>query len=341
MKKMESGNSLESNSLEDIQFYSSHIHLYKAAGSKATQTDRRKALLKAVKEHNASIDEKRGITELFSDTETNDEEEPMEGVCEGARRRRRKYADKLMLSEYFIERPDDLEHNWIFKLCPLGVRNLVVAHNRTTKAYNKNGVLQSEFESLLPGGAGNKCGSKFTILDCIFSPTTSVYYIIDILAWNSFSLVNCSTEFRFFFLKSKLEENHDITQKTKRHRYPFLDVIGRPAQLNLIEDVLSHFMENENEEKLDGVLFYHSEVDYRGGCTPLVGWLKPYMVPEILGIPVAAEYMSEKPENYTSLKDRVEKMKTAYSKTKTHKPRREKRIKDVEMVNIVDDLELD
>ena len=31
---------------------------------------------------------------------------------------------------------------------------------------------------------------------------------------------------------------------------------------------------------VDGLLFYHNEVHYIGGVTPLVGWLKPDMINE-------------------------------------------------------------
>ena len=31
---------------------------------------------------------------------------------------------------------------------------------------------------------------------------------------------------------------------------------------------------------VDGILFYHNEVHYIGGVTPLVGWLKPEMINE-------------------------------------------------------------
>lgn len=34
---------------------------------------------------------------------------------------------------------------------------------------------------------------------------------------------------------------------------------------------------------LDGLLFYHKKAHYVGGETPLVGWLYPYMVPEVIG----------------------------------------------------------
>lgn len=33
---------------------------------------------------------------------------------------------------------------------------------------------------------------------------------------------------------------------------------------------------------LDGLLFYHKKAQYCAGQTPLVGWLYPYMVPELI-----------------------------------------------------------
>lgn len=34
---------------------------------------------------------------------------------------------------------------------------------------------------------------------------------------------------------------------------------------------------------LDGLLFYHKFAHYTSGVTPLVGWLYPFMVNEVLG----------------------------------------------------------
>jgi snurportin-1 len=38
---------------------------------------------------------------------------------------------------------------------------------------------------------------------------------------------------------------------------------------------------------LDGILFYHKRVHYLPGVTPLVGWLKGYMLPEMLNVQVS------------------------------------------------------
>ena len=35
-------------------------------------------------------------------------------------------------------------------------------------------------------------------------------------------------------------------------------------------------------------MFYHKKTAYTTGETPLVGWLKPFMVPEVLGISIPA-----------------------------------------------------
>ena len=38
-------------------------------------------------------------------------------------------------------------------------------------------------------------------------------------------------------------------------------------------------------------MFYHKSAHYHAGMTPLVGWLKPSMMPEILGVDVPAKYL--------------------------------------------------
>ena len=52
---------------------------------------------------------------------------------------------------------------------------------------------------------------------------------------------------------------------------------------------------------LDGLLFYNKQVNYLPGSTPLVGWLKGYMVPELLNIEVSKELMSQRPNSYANM----------------------------------------
>lgn len=48
--------------------------------------------------------------------------------------------------------------------------------------------------------------------------------------------------------------------------------------------------------QVDGLLFYHGQTHYTPGSTPLVGWLRPYMVSDILGIEVPIGLLTTKPE---------------------------------------------
>lgn len=47
--------------------------------------------------------------------------------------------------------------------------------------------------------------------------------------------------------------------------------------------------------QVDGILFYHKQAHYNPGSTPLVGWLRPYMVSDILGIVVPSCPLTSKP----------------------------------------------
>ena len=47
--------------------------------------------------------------------------------------------------------------------------------------------------------------------------------------------------------------------------------------------------------QVDGLLFYHKRTHYSPGRTPLVGWLKDYMLPVILGISVPPEITAKAP----------------------------------------------
>lgn len=52
---------------------------------------------------------------------------------------------------------------------------------------------------------------------------------------------------------------------------------------------------------LDGLLFYHRDGQYTKGRTPLVTWLKPFMLTELLGISVPSP-LDEKPDGYIDFK---------------------------------------
>lgn len=66
------------------------------------------------------------------------------------------------------------------------------------------------------------------------------------------------------------------------------------------------------ELQVDGVLFYHNSAPYVSGLTPIVGWLKPYMLPERLNVDVPAEYLALKPDDYIDLEQWVAKVSHAH-----------------------------
>lgn len=115
---------------------------------------------------------------------------------------------------------------------------------------------------------------------------------------------------RFYWLKSKLNENPQLKERNSLNEYPFFELDDSPAELSLIESKLaSPLIINNEPVLLDGLLFYHRATIYVESYTPLVGWLKPYMIPEKLCIPVCQDFMIDKPANYVSLEEHLKKSK--------------------------------
>lgn len=66
--------------------------------------------------------------------------------------------------------------------------------------------------------------------------------------------------------------------------------------IHLQEPQLCPFIHSLSCPQVDGLLFYHKQTHYTPGSTPLVGWLRPYMVPEILGLTVPTTVLTAKPD---------------------------------------------
>jgi snurportin-1 len=139
-------------------------------------------------------------------------------------RPRSDYKGQVMLSEWMVDVPEDLETSWTLVLCPVGKRCLVVTSRGETKAYARNGYLMRTFGSQLPGGNKSKLNhyKEYCVLDCIFSEVEKTFYILDIIAWNGMSFYESETEFRFYWIKTKLEEElPEIGVKTESNPYSF------------------------------------------------------------------------------------------------------------------------
>ncbi|XP_075971405.1 snurportin-1 isoform X2 [Anticarsia gemmatalis] len=213
------------------------------------------------------------------------------------------YKNVLMMSEWMVERPEDFHSNWYVVPCPKGSRVLVVTHKGNTKFYNRHGCVKFEKETALPGGNRSEFNRKClcVILDGFYVETLNTVYIIDILAWNNQPMTNCETEFRYFWLKSQFQQLPETKYITSRNEVLF-ELLPKidcdPLTFNHFMMTVPHF--NNFLPALDGLLFYHKLANYVSGQTPLVGWLYPYMVNEVLGdeITVHPSYILERPIDY-------------------------------------------
>jgi len=251
------------------------------------------------------------------DEESDEESEEME-IEVKLRRPGRNYKSQLMMSEWLVEVPSDFSSNWIAVLCPVAKRCLVVASRGRTKAFSKSGYCLDVHPSHLPGGSHHSAGKDTTILDCLYSEINQTYYILDLMCWNGHAVYESETEFRFYWLHEKMQEFTTLGSKCKGNPYKFVAL----PQFQCIESDISTAVASATFE-IDGLLFFHKRTHYTFGSTPLVVWLKPYMLNEILGISVPEKQMSHRPTDYTCYNDHVKKWKTEEEeKTKKIEERR-------------------
>jgi len=214
------------------------------------------------------------------------------------------YKDQLMQSEWLVEVPDDFDSEWMAVLCPVARRCLVVASRNQTRAFTKSGYCINSFPSLMPGGSRKSDKRDATILDCLYSETERTYYILDLMCWNGHTIYESETEFRSYWLHEKLQEYSFLGEQSKVNPYKFVPL---PSFRCKQEDIAAAV--NGAQFEIDGLLFFHKRTHYTFGSTPLVVWLKPYMLGEILGITVNEGQMGHRPSDYTTYGDHVEKWK--------------------------------
>lgn len=184
-------------------------------------------------------------------------------------RARQWFAHQLMLPEWMIDIPPRLKSEWYVLPRPAGKRCLVVSSNGTTVSRLRNGRILHCFPSALPNGARTKSvsgpGQMFCILDCIFHEADQSYYVIDMICWRGYSLYDCSVEFRFFWLNSKLAETGACDPPSTYHRYQFHVVpiydCDRAGLQDAYNGPLSYIR--------DGLLFCNRHAHYELGLTPL------------------------------------------------------------------------
>uniref|UniRef100_A0A914I276 Snurportin-1 n=1 Tax=Globodera rostochiensis TaxID=31243 RepID=A0A914I276_GLORO len=187
------------------------------------------------------------------------------------RNNRNPYKNMLMFSDWLVDIPGTLSTEWTLVPSPVGRRALVVANKGETRVYFKNGHVATQFHSFLPGG--NK-----------------KLFLLDLLWWNKQMFTDMDFTMRRFFLKSRIEEiNTEISTKTAGSEHHFVLL---PSCACSPEEI-AQFMRNAFPFNLDGLLFYYNEAFYIPEQTPLVGWLKPWMLPELLGVSVPKHYTTD------------------------------------------------
>uniref|UniRef100_A0A671DIB1 Snurportin-1 n=1 Tax=Rhinolophus ferrumequinum TaxID=59479 RepID=A0A671DIB1_RHIFE len=270
---------------------------YKSKYSSLEQSERRRRLLELQKSKRLDyVNHARRLAEddwtgMESEEEEKKDDEEMD--TDTGRKLPKRYANQLMLSEWLIDVPSDLGQEWIVVVCPVGKRALVVASRGSTSAYTKSGYCVNRFSSLLPGGnkQNSTTAKDYTILDCIYSEVKQTYYVLDVMCWRGHPFYDCQTDFRFYWMHSKLPEEA-LGENTKLNPFKFVGLKNFPCTHESLCKVLSMDFPFE----VDGLLFYHKQAHYSPGSTPLVGWLRPYMVSDILGMAVPPGPLTTKPE---------------------------------------------
>ncbi|VVC29306.1 Hypothetical protein CINCED_3A025092 [Cinara cedri] len=231
-------------------------------------------------------------------------------------------ATSMMNSEWMLEKPEDIE-NWIAVLCPEGKRCCVIAQDNKTKSVNKYGTSLFHFPSLFPYGCHlpNNCPShrKRTVLDCIYNFKIKKFYILDIIEWMGVPYTDFDAEFRFYFIQSKLSEIPGINEKSLKNTYPF-ELAPRMRTSELYIHLMEKNQYFHDHVELDGINFYYPESMYTPGDSPLMLWLKIFMIPEILHKPINDQLEQlYRPSNYVNIFEYIQN-----TKKKSRKNRRKK-----------------
>ncbi|PNT69962.1 hypothetical protein BRADI_2g03710v3 [Brachypodium distachyon] len=158
---------------------------------------------------------------------------------------RRWFACQIMLPEWMVDAPPHLARDWL-----------------------RNGTVLHRFPSALPNGSKRGISgpaSSYSILDCIFHEPDETYYIVDMICWRGYSLYDCTAEFRFFWINSKLTETSAGDPPSTYHRYRFCAV---PMYESTLEGLQAAYSGSTPYVK-DGLLFYNKHAHYQTGITPL------------------------------------------------------------------------
>ena len=119
-----------------------------------------------------------------------------------------------------------------------------------------------------------------------------IFYMLDFMAWNSHVFLDSDRECRYFFLESKFKEDGaSLTQRTSKNPFLFQFLPQYPCKKEIFEELFS----KTYDVPVDGLLFFHKQGHYKRNYSPLCTWLKPHMVPDILGLHVSQHFLDSAP----------------------------------------------
>ena len=163
-----------------------------------------------------------------------------------------------------------IQCEWIVLARPEGRRCVVISSKGCTVSYLENGRVLHQFKSFLPGGGLSAQGGSSAILDCIYYEPSNIYYILDIMSWNDMHCYECTAEFRFYWLRAKLDETPFIAPPPPSHAQQQQHFfVAAPCWECSMEGLREAYLGHTPFTK-NGLLFYHREGHYEVGLTPLV-----------------------------------------------------------------------
>lgn len=249
-------------------------------------------------------DQFRHVADSNEDEEESNDEAEQQKQNKSQRKQRKKRGGnnvnksqhyRLQQSEWLRYVPENL-CDWLLVPCPVGKRCLVIATHGRTKVYNQAGRIIMQLRTLLPGD-GHMPKSK-SILDCVYVSETETFYVLDAISFGQQQLLDCEASFRLFWLRSRFDEQDELSQCSKRNekRFKLLEYYDFENSTAVGEVLQRYPLWETNQPELDGMLFYHKEASYTCGTTPLVCWLFAYMLPDVLNLPVHSAYVA--PDDY-------------------------------------------
>eukprot|EP01117_Protostelium_nocturnum_P020062 TRINITY_DN8869_c0_g2_i1.p1 TRINITY_DN8869_c0_g2~~TRINITY_DN8869_c0_g2_i1.p1 ORF type:complete len:335 (-),score=118.18 TRINITY_DN8869_c0_g2_i1:350-1354(-) len=183
------------------------------------------------------------------------------------RRKEEFYKRQLMIPEELSDIPNNFEEEWYcVPLFDGRQRCIIIAnHGETVARDASTGKLIQKFQSVLPNGSfkTREGPDNYSILDCLWNGKDFV--VLDLMCWGGHLYYDCSTDFRFFWLQSKLSQVN-AGAISSLNPFPFLPSPCLDCTLQSITNAIQ-------SPSLDGLLFYYKESHYTIGSSPLLCFL--------------------------------------------------------------------